>query len=371
MWPKSTLPKFSRHLISLASFIYKKSALVLLAGLFAIFVSYGVLIGFFLISNMWAAPVTLSKGHEFVDKTEQKINELKVQYNLIVQRVSKANRETELARRAMEDAKILSDFVASTVDTEIKQRTRMRHDVKVQLKRLEVVQIEMSQAVSKAGVRQDLQEKFTKRLINRQTYDTGLLAMLELNHRLAALENHISSQKLEISKLDQSLLMLESLKHQLRSPDSPLITAANTELVPLANQIVAVKTALNNAKVELASHNTQLKLLIENQQIVHASIVSLNKTPLARAINTPVVVLFAPYGNAGNFKKNAPLYSCELGIVWCTKVGKVSNAIAGETTSTHPFFGKNIRGTLIEAQLTYPEAARKEILHVNRPPLLF
>ena len=82
-------------------------------------------------------------------------------------------------------------------------------------------------------------------------------------------------------------------------------------------------------------------------------------------------MLFVPYENAGQYEKGNSLYSCAIGIFFCSQAGKVGDVIEGETVATHPFFNKPVRGSFVEAELTDQDAARKEIIHVKRRPLLF
>jgi len=367
------MPEFnlSRAVIPIVSFIYKNTALVLLAALFSVFVSYGIMIVFFLVSSDWSAPFTLSKGHDLVTKTERQIGDLRVKSNLIKQRISKEQRETTQAKRAVGDAKILTSLVASTIDGEIEQRLVLQKDLKRQVERLKVLRLEMKRALGANGAQQALQHKFKKHLINRQTYDSSMLAILELRQRANGVEEEISRQRREITKTRNAILMLESMRKQIQEPRFVKIKSASAEFVPLANQIVTVKTSLENAQTELNSHFERLSLLRKNNDIVKRGIAEIMATPLARAAKVPVVVLFVPYTNANNFKPNQPLFACSLGIFWCEKVGYTGKAIAGEAVSVHPFFGKNMRGIFIEAILLSPEAAKKEVLHVGRPPLFF
>lgn len=362
---------FSRAMIPLVSFIYKNTALVLLAALFAVFVSYGVMIVFFMLSSSWAAPLTLSQGHELVIKAEQKIGELKVKQNLVRQRISKEERETRQAKRAFEDAGVLANLVAHTIDEEFEQRLILQKDLQRQISQMTVLKRQIGKAANKNGVSQALKQKFNNRLINRKTYDSSVLAVLELKQREVAVQRELAAQKREVRKIGQSLTMLESLRFQIQQPEIKMIKAANAEFVPLANQVITVKTSLKNAKSELASHTERLALLQDNAKIIQQNIQTLSETPLARAAKKPVVVLFTPYENGAKFKSGRPLYSCRFGVVWCVQVGKTGRNIEGEVTSVHPFFGKNIRGSFVEAFLTDKEAAKKEVLHVGRPPLFF
>ncbi len=362
---------FSRTMIPLVSIIYKNTALVLLAALFSVFLSYGVMIIFFLISTNWGAPLTLSKGHELVIKAERQIGDLKVKSNLIKQRISKEQNETVQAKRAFEDAKVLATLVASTIDSEIEQRLILQKDIKDEVARLVVLLKQMKRATGKTGFRKELGDKFKKRLINRQVYNSSLLAMLELQQRNAGVQSQIATQRRQTENIRQSIIMLESMRQQIQLPEIKMITAANAEFVPLASQVVVVKSELLNAKAKLASHRERLSLLMENDKIVEQSIAVTAATPMARAAKTPVVVLFVPYENGAGFALGKPLYSCSFGIMWCSKVGSTGKPVEGEAVSVHPFFGKNIRGSFVEAILTDPEAAKKEVLHVGRPPLFF
>ncbi len=367
------MPKynFSRAVIPVVSFIYKNTALVLLTALFSVFLSYGVLIVFFLISNDWSAPLTLSKGNDLVTKTERQIGDMRVKENHIKQRISKEQRESLQAERAVGDAKVLASLVAATVDGEIEQRLVLQKDLKTQLKRLKVLRIELKRALSASGAQQALQDKFKKRLINRKIYDSSMLALLELRQRSNGVEADFARLRRDISKTRQSILMLETMRKQIQEPGLIKIKSASSEFVSLANQVVSVKTALENAQSQLNSHFERLALLRKNEAIVEQGLAEIMATPLARAIKAPVVVLFVPYTNAKNFKPNEPLFACSIGVFWCKKVGYTGKTIAGEAVSVHPFFGKNMRGVFVEAILLSPQAAEKEVLHVGRPPLFF
>jgi len=371
-WSKFSFPlNFSRAMIPFVSFVYKNTALVLLTALFAVFLSYGVMIVFFLISNGWSAPLTLSKGHDLVVKVEQQIGDMKIKNNLIKQRISKEQDELTQAKRSLGDARVLANLVASTLDSEIEQRLLLQKDMKAQISRLVVLQRQMKRATGKNGIRSDLGQKFKKRLINRQVYNSSLLAALELQQRQAGVQNEIATQRRESIKISQSIIMLASLRQQIQKPEIEMITAANAEFVPLANQVITVKTTLKNAHADLLSHSERLRLLNENSQITKQAITELAATPLARAASKPVVVLFVPYENGKNYQTDQRLYSCRFGVTWCSVVGYTGKSINGEIISVHPFFGKNMRGSFVEAILTDPEAAKKEVLHVGRPPLFF
>ncbi len=372
-FPPAAIPRlnFARHMIPLVSFVYKNTALVLLAALFSVFVSYGAMIVFYLGSSNWAAPLTLSAGHELVTKTQRQISDLQVKGNLVSQRISKENRESDQAQRRYDDAGVLANYVAGTLDQEVEQRLVRQKDTQVQIQTLAGLLRNIKKALGKQGAPGRLRNQFKRRLINRKVYTSSQLAILELQQRKANIQSEIASLKRQVSETADSILMLESMRQQIQRPEIKSIVAASTQFVPLADQVISVKTTLNNAKVQLASHAERLVLLNKNAKIINQEISAIAATPLARAAIEPVVVLFVPYENAKSFKPGAPLYACRFGIIWCRKIGETAKPVAGEVVSVHPFFGKNIRGSFVEAILTDQEAAKKEVLHVGRPPLLF
>ncbi len=370
---KLKLPKiqFSRQVIPVVSFIYKNTALVLLASLFMIFLSYGVLISFFLLSDSWGTPMTLSSGNQLVIKAEQKMDDLRVKANLVRQRISREDREGQVAAREIDDAGVMAALVASTIDEEIIQRITRHRDFTTQIKSLSKIRREMNVNLNNSELARNLRSKYAKRLINRRSYNAGILGIMEAKHRAVEVDNEIARLKQQDAQLQSSLVMLESLRSHVQNKHSLSIPVAVNELMPLANEVITVKTRLKNARMKLASHTTRKKLLGDNLAIIEESIQSIENTPLGRAVKNSVVVMFVPYENSNSFKKGTALYSCSLGIVYCHKVGQTGEAINGETTAVHPFFGKTLRGSFVEALLDNPDAAKKEVLHAGRPPLFF
>ena len=87
-WLAHLLPR----LTPLYSLIYKNLALVILGALFTAFVAFGVMIVFFLTSNKWSAPITLSRGHELVIKVERELSDLNVRRNQISEQIDDAKK---------------------------------------------------------------------------------------------------------------------------------------------------------------------------------------------------------------------------------------------------------------------------------------
>ena len=176
---------------------------------------------------------------------------------------------------------------------------------------------------------------------------------------------------MEIARLNSTLAALSALSGHVEGTQTPTSGVGGADLVPLLNQVIEVRKGTAQAASELSAAESRTALLTNSLQTVDASVTQIRATPLARAINENITVLFVPYENAGQYQQGNVLYSCAIGIFFCTEAGKVGKTIEGETVATHPFFNKPVRGSFVEAELTDQDAARKEILHVKRRPLFF
>jgi len=71
----SALVNFIPGLTPLLSMLYKNLALTVLSALFIAFVSYGIMIAYFLTSGDWSSPLQLQRGHELVIKADKCYNQ--------------------------------------------------------------------------------------------------------------------------------------------------------------------------------------------------------------------------------------------------------------------------------------------------------
>ena len=369
--PLYFLQLIRNHGVKTISTFYKNAAFVLLAVLFAAFCFYGLLIGYFLVSTTWGAPATLSSGHELVAKVEQQINDMRVNANVTSQRVSEAELEAAQATRAHEDAKLLVGYVLGTVEGEIAARTARQNTLGKSVKRISGLKRTFEKQLKSGGMSTELARLFEKHLIDRDTYNSGTLGLLEAGQRLSGLEGDLEIARDNVVSSDADIKMLKSLRQQLKGGPMVTIAAASADLILLTKQAVDARSILDQSKVQLASATARLSLLGNSKELLDKRISELRQSPLGRAIGSSVYVIFVPYGNEASFQAGTPLYSCALTVVFCHRAGKVGATVPGESNAIHPFFGKPIRGFFVEAILDDTGAASKEIIHAERPPFFF
>jgi hypothetical protein len=366
-WLAHLLPR----LTPVYSLVYKNLALVILGALFTAFVAFGVMITFFLTSNKWSAPITLSRGHELVIKVERELSDLNVRKNQISEQIDDAGKNLQSSRDQMDRARSLAGMIEGTITAEIKNRGEIRAEIEKHTEALRKVAAQYGNDTLNPQFKGNLAREFDRRLINRNIFEAGKLAQLEAAHRTALIRNEIAANEVEISRLNSTLAALGALSGHVEGTAAPVAGAGGADLVPLLNQVIEVRKGSSEAASELKAAESRGALLSDSLRTVESSIAQIETTPLARAISENITVLFVPYENASQYQKGNSLYSCAIGIFFCSQAGKVGNVIEGETVATHPFFNKPVRGSFVEAELANPDAARKEILHVKRRPLFF
>ena len=358
--------------MSTISMLYKRAAFVLLFALFIAFAFYGLLIAFFLLSSGWGAPLTLTRGHEMVNRVEREITEAKVALNLTDQRLVDEDLAKSSAEQELRDAKALVKYAAGTVKKEIQARNRQSKVLTQSIKRLRKVKAQLEKQVNGAGPSADLERLYQKRLIDRTSYSASTLNLIEAGQRLAAIDIEIDQSEGRLEELAMSQEMLATFDTAMKKGEGLSgVTATSSDLLPLTNQASQAVAAREMAKSKITSVEASRATLLKSKNVLTEQIATLENSALARARDKRIDVVFVPYGNDNKFRQGAPLYSCMFTIILCSKVGEVGQPLPGEINSVHPFFGKPIRGSLVEVKLTAPDAAMREIIHGNYKPLLF
>lgn len=353
------------------SALYKNAAFVLLAVLFAAFCFYGALIAYFLVASGWGAPVTLSRGHELVSKVEQQLADMRLNANLTSQRQSEARLEASEAERARADAELLVTYVMSTIDGEIAARKAKLASMKSSIARQKKLKANFDRELGRNGLSAKLGRLYAKRIIDRKTIESNTLGLLEASQRMASIETDLETAGDDAAAESTALTMLAALRQHLETGRGKPSVASSADLLLLTKQAVDARSALSQSEVQLASAQARLDLLKDSAQLFEQRVAEVEASALGRAVKGRVDVIFVPYGNSSRFQQGAPLYSCALTFILCHRVGAVGNIVPGEANAVHPFFGKPIRGTFVEANLTDPTAASEEIIHAGRPPFFF
>ncbi len=363
---------FFDRFTTVVSTAHKRLAFAALMLLFVAFVFYGGVIGYFLLSTSWGAPMSLARGHELVDRTEKDLMGLRAALNQTDQSLTEIGMEKIEAERLLNDATLMVKYALGTTSKEISLRARQYKNLKSNMTRLKKVRDAIARQPKKGGTTEALQDLYKKRLIDKKTFNSASLGLLEASQRLAKIEGDIKITQSQLTNVDANRAMLHALKAALeKGGEIASVASVSSELILLTKQSIDAKATLDLAASTLKSNAIKARQLSESQAALKLRIAALESSALARAIKKRVVVVFVPSANLGRFHTGAPLYSCLFTIFACQRVGSAGDAQPGEINSMHPFFGTPIRGQLVEANLTTAIAATRQIIHGSRKPFFF
>ena len=360
-----------QRFLPLASMVYKKLAMVILASLFALFLSYGTIIVFFLTSSRWSLPIELSKGHELVLRAEKDLGEMRVRENQVMQALNQAEGGLAIAERDKRDARMRLEITGRSIDLELTQQSKLLEETRAHILRLKQIIADFRNENGRGTFARNLEQAYAKRTITKKALEAGTLAVLESLHRMAVISNELAVNQIEENRIGTRVEFLKSLRAQIDKPEIRILTAASSDMVYLARDAIADQNIVAEADEIIANRLAEVQHLRNSLGVVQENIATLLATPVGRAITAPVTVVFVPYENTDHYASHTPLYSCGLMVVFCSQVGVTGDAIPGETNAVHPLFGKPLRGVFVEAILENKDGAKKEILHAGRPPLFF
>jgi len=349
---------------------YKFAGLFILAAILTALFSYMFLTLFFTLSTRWMEPQVISPSDERVLRLSDEL----AQSTLL--------REKLVAQRGDVRAR-LSDaqrVIASSRDYQRGLSLAMRGSYQDHKHELESLK-DLTRSFTNRGTqfagqgesfitssRQELETMHKAHLIDENAYMAGA-------HQLAQFENeNLTMQKTAI-ELQNKLSELHREVDALAVVTTTMQRggAAAKELSPDA---VRVKREYDSASIEVnRAMDTETTLkgqlasfdgAIKRQDVISSAIAN---SAYIRAAQESLTVAFVPYANARDAAAGAPIYGCQMRVLWCPLVGRVTATLEGEVVGKYPFRGKETRGILVQMDVRDPRWVHSELLFVGKPAL--
>ena len=172
--------------------------------------------------------------------------------------------------------------------------------------------------------------------------------------------------------LKHSLDALDALQRRIASP-KPGTARRSVQAYDVLvmtqeyQQSVLESKRLRESRVPLKQQIGEMEQSLTEYNRLLASI---EQSPYLRAMNQRVTIAFVPYENMASLANGMPVYGCDLGIVWCHRVGEVVRALDGEVAAKHPLHSREVRGAMIEVKLSDARWAEGKTLHLGRAPFI-
>ena len=325
--------------------------LVLYAVLFGI-LAYAFVMGFYAVNTTWAAPVILSASDEkslsYLEKlvtSRQTLEDLKV--DVVRQENSLGEMKSHRGQLIARDPELQQAIVRERAHDrrEGPQLATLEDQKQKDNAKSQAVLAQLQQV--QAGIEKDL----AAGLITKGDAATQLAAINQAEG--AYTDSKIAQVMLSDSVLDKTTTGTKSLDVLEKQAE-------------LRSEIAQLDVAMAVAEKQLTEDNRQVDRLRDAIATAKQSPYYLNASGSKR-----LYFAFVPYDDQANAKVGAPIYDCYLDMVLCRRVGTVKQIFLGEEQITHPIFKTQVRGLMIQMDLSHPNSAKSKTVFLGGKPLLF
>jgi hypothetical protein len=344
--------KLFRGAHQLAVPTYRAIAVVTLYAILVLVGSYAFVQVFFALNTSWVAPFIVTPTNDkILDLTEKLVSSQQTLTVLVLDRdrlrdslgdLKKSKNSLDLLDCKFQRALRLQD-TANTVDApELRQLNIQKHQ-------------DMAATLNVLDEDREIETKINKDLrAGLITKGDAAVAKTQLRET----RNTYTDGKVA------EVLLRDSVRQ--KTPDYGSTVDALSKEAELKSSIIQLAIQITAGEEQLRSDETQILQL-------RAAIATAQSSPYFLATKHDVKFAFVPYENQAKIFEGGAVYSCYLSMVICHKVGTVQQIFADEekVNSPFPFFKSELRGSLIQLDLTETEAAKEKVLFVGRKPLLF
>lgn len=327
--------------------------------------------GFFLVNDSWVAPTIVSASDERVLKLNAEVAERYAERERLI--AEKAELEVRIAdaERVAASELVFQERFRGALKADRGARAQELARLSALRKEYDAASDEIAESnqayAGLARVRADALQAAA--LIDRE-------AFLTQNHQLAQLANSnlgLADRRVGLES------QLSALERQVGALDAAVSRIAGAPARgPLSAEVLLLEQEYARSALESARAQAGKQAMLASMEALDAAIArydgllsSIGESPYLAAMEGDLAIAFVPYDNLESVSPGASLYGCDLGIVWCHRVGRVDRYLEGEVTLRHPVRNIVLRGRMVVIDLMDQRWVRKDLLHARRAPLLF
>jgi hypothetical protein len=147
-------------------------------------------------------------------------------------------------------------------------------------------------------------------------------------------------------------------------------TSVQTDIDSFSKQVdLRSKIATLDMEVTLAMEQVST----DQQQIerIKAAVSVATDSPYFASVSggAPVYLAFVPYDNEKHIAVGEPIYDCYLNFIGCRYVGAIKHVYKNEEKVNNPIFRTEMRGFVVQLDLTDTSVIRSKTLFVGGKPL--
>jgi hypothetical protein len=149
-------------------------------------------------------------------------------------------------------------------------------------------------------------------------------------------------------------------------------TGSSTALMETLEKKAELESEITNLDITISTALAQIAT--ENGQITqfNKAVDLAKQTPMGVAMQgSNINLALVPYENQKVATEGTAVYDCYLSFLACRQVGRLKTIFVGEQHAIHPIFHTDIRGFLVQLELSNPESAKSKTLFLGSKPLFF
>lgn len=337
--------------------IYRRLAFSVLAMFFVGVVSYVSLVAFYLASSSWAAPLVLGPSQDRVLAFQPEI--AIIEATIDKQRVEL---ETALSTKRIVTEQVvqvskLIGKVGAAMSSESAQLQRMSEAASTLAlaKRADTNKQAATTAEARELLKQLDQELTAKLITSDQAAQRRIALTAAFN---AVTDGNISALQLETQA-------------QQAATSAQTFNGGSTSVAAISavKQAVELKTILAQLQIQAVTAESSADALQRSIAGAERVLEVAKSSPYYRALREEVTVAFVPYDNLDDVKVGDKVYDCYLQVILCRHVGSVKTLYEAEEHAKHPLFKTDLRGKLVELQLTDPSSSKSQVVFIGGKPL--
>jgi hypothetical protein len=333
-------------------FLYRVTAIIVLYGVLIMVGGYLFMQGFYVCNHSWIAPMIVSPSDDqILQMTSQMITNRQLMENFTLDRNRLRGSLDTIKQERLELMGLDKGLYTAL-------RRRTQDDAKAG-RELEALLQQKRQDI--ANTRPVIAETQTVEARIEKDLKAGLITKGDAATQRASLTQFVNS--FTDDKVAEVLLRDNVRQKTTKDIDTLDILAKRADL---QSQVAQQEINISIGEQQLASDQKQINELAKATK-------QIKESPyfIATQAEGDVKFAFVPYDNSAGVQKGTPLYGCYLNMLGCQQVGTIKAVFKDEQKMIHPLFKSDVRGFLVQLDLTNLESAKSKTLFLGRKPLFF
>jgi hypothetical protein len=209
-----------------------------------------------------------------------------------------------------------------------------------------------------ASSKEKMAKEWEAGLIDRQSMLSGKYQVAQISGQSLALAEKQADYEAKAAELESQARALEGM-------------VSGKGGSALSYDVLKIKREYEQSRLDLAKAVGDKKVLTSSLARQDQTIADLQQSAYLRALSNDATVALVPYTNLERAKPGAKVVACRASFLWCHEVGKVKEVLRGEVSFKHPRREAQMRGQMVEIDLTDKSASKDDILFVGGKPLGF